>query len=197
MTEAEDVPVDPSALPPWSYAALGHLHKPQAVVGNQHLRYSGSPIRMDAGETSDEKSCVLVELDPLGNVLHLELLPLPARPVYSVELETCEGFEQLPEFYADHAEALVTVKFSYRPGVDSPGEALGRLREIFPYMYGWEPRPLGQETIGRRLPADRKDLAGTVAAYLEGNLEDHPRREALLALARDMVEEAQGAAAAT
>ena len=197
MTEAEDVLVDPSGLRAWSYAALGHIHKPQAIGGNDHVRYSGSPIRLDAGEEVDDKSCVLVELDDAGAVRELVLLPLPARPVYSVELEGCDGLDDLPRFYGDHAEALVRVRLAYRPGLDSPGAALARLREIFPHMYQWDIRAVGSDDVGRQLQVDREDLAGTVAAFLEDKLDGHPRREALLALAEELVAEVRSAAASS
>lgn len=43
------------------YFALGHLHVPQRVAGEEHLRYSGSPIPMGFGEARQRKEVVLVE----------------------------------------------------------------------------------------------------------------------------------------
>lgn len=43
------------------YFALGHLHVPQRVAGEEHLRYSGSPIPMGFGEARQGKEVVLVE----------------------------------------------------------------------------------------------------------------------------------------
>lgn len=43
------------------YLALGHLHIPQKVGGEAHMRYSGSPIPMGYNEANQEKSLVLVE----------------------------------------------------------------------------------------------------------------------------------------
>lgn len=194
MTVAEDILVDPSGLSAWSYAALGHVHKPQVIGGNEHVRYSGSCIRLDAGEEVDEKSCVLVDLDQSGAIRDLALLPLPARPVYSVELEGCDGLDDLPRFYGDHAEALVRVRLAYRPGLDSAGAALVRLREIFPNMYAQDIHAVGSDAVGRRLQTDRQDLAATVAGFLSDKLEGHPRRDALLALAQELVEEVRDAA---
>ena len=44
------------------YVALGHIHKPQ-VVGNNHVRYSGSPIQLSFSEKEDHKEVVLIEID--------------------------------------------------------------------------------------------------------------------------------------
>ncbi|KUL30159.1 exonuclease SbcCD subunit D C-terminal domain-containing protein [Chlorobium limicola] len=43
------------------YLALGHLHVPQRVAGEEHLRYSGSPVPMGFGEARQRKEVVLVE----------------------------------------------------------------------------------------------------------------------------------------
>lgn len=48
----------PSAF---DYVALGHLHVPQIVGGQPHIRYSGSPIPMGFGEATQSKSICLVE----------------------------------------------------------------------------------------------------------------------------------------
>lgn len=48
-------------LPETDYYALGHLHVPQAVGGNERCRYSGSPIPMSFGEAGQEKSVVVVD----------------------------------------------------------------------------------------------------------------------------------------
>lgn len=82
MTEADDVPVDPSTLLPWSYAALGHIHKPQGVGASQRARYSGSPIRMDASEAFDEKSaCSSTSAQPATFASYLSC---PCRAVRSI-----------------------------------------------------------------------------------------------------------------
>jgi DNA repair protein SbcD/Mre11 len=43
------------------YLALGHLHVPQRVGGEEHLRYSGSPLPMGFGEARQQKEVLLVE----------------------------------------------------------------------------------------------------------------------------------------
>ncbi len=53
-----------SAIPPVSYAAFGHIHKPQALPGGAPGRYAGSIIPIDFGEEKDVKETVLVEALP-------------------------------------------------------------------------------------------------------------------------------------
>ncbi len=42
------------------YLALGHLHVPQKVGGEEYLRYSGSPLPMGFGEARQQKEVVVV-----------------------------------------------------------------------------------------------------------------------------------------
>ncbi|MDR3265849.1 MAG: exonuclease SbcCD subunit D C-terminal domain-containing protein [Synergistaceae bacterium] len=58
------------------YLALGHLHAPQRVSGDEFRRYSGAPLAMNPGEAGREKSVVLVDLPPAEK--RVELIPVPA-----------------------------------------------------------------------------------------------------------------------
>lgn len=57
------------------YAALGHLHIPQKVRGNELIRYSGSPLAMGFGEAGQQKSVCLVQCQ--GALTMVQLLPVP------------------------------------------------------------------------------------------------------------------------
>lgn len=46
----------------FDYIALGHLHRSQKVGGREHMRYSGSPLAMDFGETG-AKSVTIVRFE--------------------------------------------------------------------------------------------------------------------------------------
>ncbi|RZG80646.1 exonuclease SbcCD subunit D [Acinetobacter sp. WCHAc060033] len=48
------------------YVALGHLHKPQKV-GQEHIRYSGSPIPLSFSEINYKHQIVEVTIDPTKN----------------------------------------------------------------------------------------------------------------------------------
>ena len=64
-----------------SYVALGHLHRPQRVPAPAPIHYSGSPLQLDFGEETDQKSVVLVDVEP----------GLPAQ----VELRSLQGGRRL------------------------------------------------------------------------------------------------------
>ena len=58
-TESRHVPLG------LSYAAFGHIHKPQKLPGRtSYGRYAGSPLQLDFGEEGEAKSLVLVEAKP-------------------------------------------------------------------------------------------------------------------------------------
>lgn len=65
-----------SAFPPADYIALGHIHRPQQVGGQAHIRYSGSPIALSFDEPGKEKSVCLLECGP-GQPLTVTTLPIP------------------------------------------------------------------------------------------------------------------------
>ncbi|MEW6059004.1 MAG: exonuclease SbcCD subunit D [Actinomycetota bacterium] len=58
--------ISPSRLPgDASYVALGHVHKPQAVVGSSApARYAGSLLQLDFGELDQRKSVAIVDVAP-------------------------------------------------------------------------------------------------------------------------------------
>lgn len=57
----------------FDYTALGHLHRPQRVAGQETVRYSGSPIPLSFSEAADPKSVVV--LDTQG--MKIATLPVP------------------------------------------------------------------------------------------------------------------------
>jgi exonuclease SbcD len=76
ISETYLTPAD--ALPNVSYAALGHIHRPQPITrGGLVARYAGSPLQLDFGEAGEDKSVVVVDSDP-GRPAKLELVPLRA-----------------------------------------------------------------------------------------------------------------------
>ncbi len=50
--------------PSATYVALGHLHRPQQMLGSTAIHYCGSPLQLDFGEQDQAKQVNLVEADP-------------------------------------------------------------------------------------------------------------------------------------
>lgn len=47
----------------FKYIALGHIHKPQKVSGNQSVFYSGSPISLSFSERKDQKRVLIIDTE--------------------------------------------------------------------------------------------------------------------------------------
>jgi len=62
--------------PAFDYVALGHLHQPQTVAGQDRLRYSGSPLRLSFDEPDRPKSVTLVDFTPEGPAVRTLEVPV-------------------------------------------------------------------------------------------------------------------------
>ncbi|MCF8340249.1 MAG: exonuclease subunit SbcD [Chitinophagaceae bacterium] len=60
----------------FDYIALGHIHRPQFVAGQKHIRYSGSPIALSFSEKMDQK--LVIELEINGTEINQTNLEVPA-----------------------------------------------------------------------------------------------------------------------
>ncbi len=83
------------SIPPGAgYVALGHIHRPQEVVGAAvATRYSGSPLQLDFSERTHEKQAVIVDIKP-GLPARIKTIPLSSgRRLIRVhdELEALQG----------------------------------------------------------------------------------------------------------
>ncbi|GKX58183.1 exonuclease subunit SbcD [Leminorella grimontii] len=95
------------AFPPADYIALGHIHRPQRVAGLEHVRYSGSPIALSFDETGQEKSVVLVDLNPDASP-QITLLPVPEfQPMRLIKGDIDEVLARLDAFKSSSEERPV------------------------------------------------------------------------------------------
>lgn len=74
----------------FDYVALGHLHVPQQVAGQAHIRYSGSPLPMGFGEAKQQKSLCQLEFAADGQGGFQARVELLEIPVFQ-KLERIEG----------------------------------------------------------------------------------------------------------
>jgi len=57
------------------YVALGHIHKPQRIDKQDHIRYSGSPVYLDFSEAGYEK--MVIQLEWTDCSLNIQPIPIP------------------------------------------------------------------------------------------------------------------------
>ncbi len=60
----------------FDYVALGHIHKPQVIAGNEMIRYSGSPIPLSFSEKKDEKQVVILSVEK-GKIQSPKIVKIP------------------------------------------------------------------------------------------------------------------------
>ena len=125
--------IDASVFDGIDYVALGHLHAPQSI-GQDTIRYSGSPLKYSFSETKHIKSVTILELGKKGEVCHYSI---PLRPLK--DMRQIKGpIDALldPENYSrentmDYIHATLTDE-------DEIYDAIGQLRSIYPNIMSIE-----------------------------------------------------------
>jgi len=187
LSENEDLVVDaPDLAAKFTYVALGHVHKPQAIGGHEHVRYCGSIERLDLGESRDEKGVVIVDLPQQS----IRTFPLDATPVERIEiLETAE-IEALAARYPQRANTLVDLHFTYVAGEDDLLDVQERLAKIFPRWYARDWTARGELAPALSIgEAASKSFEDSVRDYLTIELLNEPddERDAIVSLAESMM----------
>ena len=132
--------VNASLFQPFSYTALGHLHRPQQVGGRHDVRYSGTPLVYSFSETH-AKSVTLLDLTPDGACQCEEIEIGIGRAVATItgrmdDLLRAEG--ELEGFRDRFIRAIVT-----DPGVVL--DARHRLSQVYPWVVEILLRPTGED----------------------------------------------------
>lgn len=172
---AEDMPAD------FAYVALGHIHRPQALGGKEHVRYSGSIERMDLGEAADDKSVVVFDIGPQGLIGVPRLLPLESTPIYEIDIRNpANDLAELKQRYPDAETDLVNLHITYTAGTDSLEEVLREAEAIFPRYYtrDWnESTALGPALQVGESSTHGKGFEETVRDYVRTELMNHSDEE--------------------
>jgi exonuclease SbcD len=84
--------VEASLLPSAQYIALGHLHRPQTVVGGQNRAfYSGSPLQYSKSEINYSKCVYKIDIEPGQEPL---VQPIYLKNYKPIEVWKCCGIEE-------------------------------------------------------------------------------------------------------
>ncbi len=123
---AESVPAN--LFLPYTYVALGHLHRPQCCQV-PYIRYSGSLLKYSFSEVSHQKSVTIVDIDPSGE---LEITEYPLRVLR--DLRIIEG--ELEQLLADGAEDPGRDDYLLARLTDTQAllNVMGKLRQRYPNL---------------------------------------------------------------
>jgi DNA repair protein SbcD/Mre11 len=112
-------------LPSVTYAAFGHIHRPQGLPGGLVVgRYAGAPIPIDFGEEGEQKSVVVVEAAP-ARPARVEVVPISGgRPLRRVR----GTLEELGRMADDIGRAIVLATVATQtPTSDLADQVMARL----------------------------------------------------------------------
>ncbi|MGI9577526.1 MAG: metallophosphoesterase family protein [Microthrixaceae bacterium] len=129
----------------FDYVALGHLHQPQVVGGQPHLRYSGSPLPYSFSETAS-KSVLLAELGGRGDVAVREV------PI-GVGRRVCTVRGKLEDLASDRGNSVDWVRAELTDEL-RPTDAARLLRANHPYLaqvdwVGGNSAPVGSPSLSQ------------------------------------------------
>ena len=199
VSESDDVVFEPSQIPSnWLYAAYGHIHKPGSVGGRENVRYSGSPIALDAAERFDFKSCVLFDVLDNKRISEIQLLPLdgPKIHVFDIDLER-DGAETALARFVDEIKPRDLVKYTLRFDASKTNrQTIALARAILERgpgrIYALREEPVDAETGGAPVVLEAAsskapDVGEVVRDYLTKNLPQNADFDPILNLAERLL----------
>ena len=104
------------------YLALGHLHVPQCIGKQEHLRYSGSPIPMGYGEAKQEKQVLIVEFK--GKIPTIQKIIVPCfQPLEKISGSFDKIQSRLNQLKNEKSRAWLEIEYT-------GSEIINNLREL-------------------------------------------------------------------
>lgn len=94
----------------FNYIALGHLHRPQIIGGNEIIRYSGSPHILSFSEINYDKKVITITLEN-NKIKKIEDAVIPRfREFYRKAGTITECIEAFPEFISNSYKLIPWVE---------------------------------------------------------------------------------------
>lgn len=119
--------VDAAVFAPFSYVALGHIHRPQNI-GSPRVRYSGTPLKYSFSEAGDEKSVTMAELDGKGEVSLRTVSLTPKRDLREVK-GTYEELMKKENYEGTATEDYLHIVLTDEEDVP---DAMRKLKTVYP-----------------------------------------------------------------
>lgn len=171
---------------PFSYTALGHLHRPQRI-GADTVRYSGTPMPYSFSEDHD-KSMVIVDMDASG-ASTIETVDIDvSRRVATIRGTIDELLDpsRHPEAHDRFVQAIITDR-------ETVIDAKSKLEVLYPHVIEIRPEPAGGPAVvtGPSTAIDRLEPADAVVEFWT-EIEGSAPEGALLSILQSAVTGATG-----
>jgi exonuclease SbcD len=93
----------------FDYIALGHLHRPQIIGGNEKVRYSGSPNILSFSEIKYDKKIIVLTIENNEISTINDVLVPRFRNFYKIEGTIPECIEQFPNLISNEYQLIPSV----------------------------------------------------------------------------------------
>ena len=120
-----------------SYAAFGHLHRPQAIGGKDHWRYCGALLPTGFDEAGLERSVVVADLPADGSPASCETIPLIPFRNYRRVVGTLDTVQAILRTLPEPAVGDPTPWLQAIVQLDTPVPGLARLISEAAGIRGW------------------------------------------------------------
>ena len=135
-SESEDISVggadnvDASVFDGFDYVALGHIHGPQNIDGNERIRYCGTPLKYSFSEAKHIKSVTVVTLDEKGK---MEIRAVPLTPKHDMRELRGTYMELTAKANYEGTATDDYLHITLTDEEDIP-DVIGKLRVIYPNL---------------------------------------------------------------
>lgn len=125
--------VEVTAFEDFDYVALGHIHRPQNM-GNEKVRYSGTPLKYSFSESKDKKSVTIIELKEKGELSIKEIFLKPKHDLVKIRGKFLEvmNSDKFPDL---DAESFLHITLLDEQDIP---EAFSRLSHVYPNLMQME-----------------------------------------------------------
>jgi len=113
----------------FDYVALGHIHSPQNV-GNDRIRYCGTPLKYSFSEAGQQKSVTVVELGEKGTLEVREIQLKPFRDMRKLK-GTYMAITSLSNYQDTNTEDYVQITLTDEEDIV---DGMQKLRTIYPNL---------------------------------------------------------------
>lgn len=92
------------------YVALGHIHAPQKVGGQDRIRYCGSPLALGFGEIGKTKQVLIIDF---ADTLQIQSIPVPTfQSLHHIQGDLNHIYTTLDKLIAQHTSIWVQIIYT-------------------------------------------------------------------------------------